>query len=105
MVAARTILVRLATSQRLERTVRAAPPGERLAWRAAARYVAGTTADAAIRAARALHERGVGSSIDLFREAGHDTAAAGRGPAPYPGPAHQGNAPPAGAVRGGGPSP
>src|SRR5215475_4108767 len=83
MVAARTILVRLATSQRLERTARAAPLGERLAWRAASRYVAGTTADAAIRAATALHERGVGSSIDLFGESVHDTATADRVTAAY----------------------
>lgn len=44
----------LATSRRLERAVRAAPLGERLAWRAASRYVAGTTAAAAIQVAEAL---------------------------------------------------
>lgn len=64
----RAILFRLATSARLERAVRAAPFGERLAWRAASRYVAGTTAAAAVQAAKALHDRGVGSSIDLFGE-------------------------------------
>ncbi len=50
MPADRAILFRLATSARLESAVRAAPPGERLAWRAASRYVAGTTAVAAARA-------------------------------------------------------
>lgn len=68
MSADRAILFRLATSARLERAVRAAPFGERLAWRAASRYVAGTTAAAAVQAAKALHDRGVGSSIDLFGE-------------------------------------
>jgi proline dehydrogenase len=95
MIAARAILVRLATSPRLERAVRAAPLGERLAWRAASRYVAGTTADAAIRAARALHERGAGSSIDLFGESVHDTATADRVTAAYLGLAGQVNALPA----------
>src|SRR5262249_10553304 len=60
-------------------------------------YVAGTTADAAIRAARALHERGVGSSIDLFGESVHDTATADRVAAAYLGLADQVNALPAGA--------
>ena len=72
----RVILFRLATSQRLERAVRAAPLGERLAWRAASRYVAGTTATAAIQAAQSLHERGMGSSIDQFGELVGDTTTA-----------------------------
>ena len=95
MIATRTILVRLATSPQLERAVRAAPLGERLAWRAASRYVAGTTADAATRAARELHERGVGSSIDLFGESVHDTATADRVTAAYLGLAGHVNALPA----------
>jgi proline dehydrogenase len=95
MVAARTILVRLATSTQLERTVRAAPLGERLAWRAASRYVAGTTAEAAIQVARALHERDVGSSIDFFGELVQDTTTADRVAASYLGLADQVNALPA----------
>jgi proline dehydrogenase len=71
------MLFRLATSQRLERAVRAAPLGERLAWRAACRYVAGTTAAAAVQVAQSLHDRGVGSSIDQFGELVLDTTTAG----------------------------
>lgn len=41
MLPDRAILYRLATSRRIERALRAAPLGERLAWRAASRYVAG----------------------------------------------------------------
>ena len=52
------------------------PQGERLAWRAASRYVAGTTAEAAFQTARALHDRGVGCSIDQFGELVHDSATA-----------------------------
>jgi proline dehydrogenase len=74
----RAMLFRLATSQRLERAVRAVPLGERLAWRAASRYVAGTTADAAVQVAGSLHDRGVGSSIDQFGELVRDTTTAGQ---------------------------
>ncbi len=83
MPADRAILFRLATSTRLERAVRAAPPGERLAWRAASRYVAGTTAAAAARVAWELRGRGVGSSIDQFGEQVQDTATAERVAASY----------------------
>jgi proline dehydrogenase len=68
MAVDREILFRLATSTWLESAVRAAPGGEQLAWQAASRYVAGTTALAALEAARELHSRGMGASIDLFGE-------------------------------------
>jgi hypothetical protein len=42
----RAVLVRLATSARFEAAVRALPGGAYAAWRAASRYVAGTTASA-----------------------------------------------------------
>jgi proline dehydrogenase len=83
MPADRAILFRLATSTRLERAARAAPLGERLAWRAASRYVAGTTAAAAARVARELQDRGVGSSIDQFGELVQDAATAGQVTASY----------------------
>ena len=74
----RAVLFRLATSKRLERAVRAAPLGERLAWQAASRYVAGTTAAAALQIAQELHDRGAGSSIDQFGEMVQETATADR---------------------------
>lgn len=83
MPADRAILFRLATSQRLERAVRAAPLGERIAWRAASRYVAGTTAAAAIQVAEALHDLGAGSSLDQFGELVQDTATAEQVTASY----------------------
>ena len=79
----REILFRLAISQRLERAVRAAPLGERLAWRAASRYVAGTSAAAALQVAQELHGRGAGSSVDRFGELVQDTATAERVAAGY----------------------
>jgi proline dehydrogenase len=91
----RAILFRLATSTRLERAARAAPLGERLAWRAACRYVAGTTAAAAAQVASQLRDRGVGSSIDQFGELVQDTAAAERVAASYLELAEQVNAMPA----------
>ncbi len=74
----RAVLFRLATSIRFERTVRAVPRGRDLAWRAASRYVAGTTAGDAARVARELHARGVASSIDQFGELTDDPAVARR---------------------------
>lgn len=79
----RVILSRLAASTRLERAARAAPLGERLAWRAASRYVAGTTAVAAAQVARELRDRGVGSSIDEFGELVQETTTAERVAASY----------------------
>ncbi|HLK01193.1 MAG TPA: proline dehydrogenase family protein [Streptosporangiaceae bacterium] len=72
----RDILFRLATSEQLESAVRATAWGERLAWQAASRYVAGTTAADALRTARDLHDRGIGSSIDQFGELVQDTQTA-----------------------------
>jgi len=83
MPADRAILFRLATSERLEAAVCAAPLGARLAWRAASRYVAGTTAAAAIQVAQELQDRGAGSSIDQFGEMIQDTTTAERVTADY----------------------
>lgn len=91
----RAVLFRLATSTRLERAARAAPLGERLAWRAASRYLAGTTAAAAARVTRELQDRGVASSIDEFGELVQDTATADRVAASYMALADQVNALPA----------
>jgi len=44
----RTLLFRLATSDAWERLVRRVPGGEAQAWRAARRYVAGTTQNSAL---------------------------------------------------------
>lgn len=66
--AARSVLLRLATSELWERSVRAVPFGERWAWRAAGRYVAGTTPIAAFDLARELACSGVSASIDQFGE-------------------------------------
>jgi proline dehydrogenase len=68
MRADRAVLFRLATSARFEAAVRALPRGEALAWRAAARYVAGPAAADAFRVARELGARGIGASLDLFGE-------------------------------------
>lgn len=83
MPADRAILFRLATSTRLERAARAAPLGERMAWRAASRYVAGATAAAAVQVAGELRDRGVASSIDQFGELVQDTVTADRVAASY----------------------
>lgn len=80
---ARATLSRLATSTALERAVQAAPQAERIAWRAASRYVAGTTLDQAWQAAEGLHGRGIGASVDLFGELVTDPATAGRVTADY----------------------
>lgn len=83
MSASRAILFRLATSSRLERAMRALPPGERAAWRAASRYVAGTTVADAARVVRELSDRDVGSSVDQFGELVRDTETAERVAADY----------------------
>jgi proline dehydrogenase len=95
MPADRAVLFRLATSTRLERAARAAPRGERLAWHAASRYVAGKTAAAAARVTRELHDRGVAASIDQFGELVQDTATAEQVAASYLKLADQVNALPA----------
>jgi proline dehydrogenase len=83
MSVSRAILFRLATSERLEAAVRSTPLGERLAWQAASRYVAGTTVTAAARVARELHDRGVACSLDQFGELVSDTATAKQVAAAY----------------------
>jgi proline dehydrogenase len=74
----RDVLFRLATSTVLERAVRSVPAAERLAWRVAAHYVAGTTAEDAVRTTRDLQRRGVAASIDQFGELVRDAADAER---------------------------
>lgn len=81
--AVRAVLFRLATSAHLERALRAVPQGERTAWRAASRYVAGTTVADAVRAVQVLDQRGVGTSVDQFGEMVEDAATAERVAAEY----------------------
>jgi proline dehydrogenase len=79
----RAILFRLATSERLERAARGTTAGERLAWRAAARYVAGRNAADAVQRARDLDADGVAASLDLFGELVQDVAVAEQVTADY----------------------
>lgn len=79
----RAVLFRLATSERLERTVRALPGGEALAWQAASRYVAGRSRSEALDAARELLSRGHGVSLDMFGERVRDPDDADRVTAEY----------------------
>jgi proline dehydrogenase len=72
----RAVLFRLATSPRWEQVVRSVPRGQELAWRAASRYVAGSSSADAVRVARELHDRGVAASIDQFGELVDDPAVA-----------------------------
>jgi proline dehydrogenase len=72
----RRVLFAAATSARFERLVRALPYGERVARRAAARYVAGTCDSDAFGLARQLVQRGIGASIDQFGEQVRDVARA-----------------------------
>ena len=74
----RAVLFRLATNQQLERTVRAMPGGERAAWRAASRYVAGRTREEALATAHQLLARGHGVSVDFFGELVTDPSTADR---------------------------
>ncbi|HUA05460.1 MAG TPA: proline dehydrogenase family protein [Solirubrobacteraceae bacterium] len=74
----RRVLFALATSERFERAVRAAPGGEALAYRYASRYVAGRTAEEALDAACRLAGQGIFSSIDYFGENVSDPAEADR---------------------------
>jgi proline dehydrogenase len=74
----RTVLFRLATSERLERAVKRTPGGEAAAWRAASRYVAGRSRDDALATAAELLETGHGVSVDLFGERVGDPAVADR---------------------------
>lgn len=72
----RALLLRLATSARFERSVRALPVVERAARRAASRYVAGRSQEEALSAAAALLADGHGVSLDLFGERVTDLGAA-----------------------------
>jgi proline dehydrogenase len=72
----RAVLFRLATSERLERAVKALPGGEALSWRAASRYVAGRSRQEAFHTAADLIGRGHGVSVDLFGELVHDSSVA-----------------------------
>ena len=83
MSATRAVLLRLATSARLERAVRAVPAGERYARRAASGYVAGTTFADAVGVVRELDQRGVSSSLDQFGEQVRCAATAERVAADY----------------------
>jgi proline dehydrogenase len=74
----RAVLFRLATSERLERAVKALPLGEAAAWRAASRYVAGRSRSQALGTATDLLARGHAVSVDLFGEGLSDPAAADR---------------------------
>jgi proline dehydrogenase len=74
----RALLLRLATSERFERTVKIAPGGEAAAWRAASRYVAGRSRREALGRAARLLQHGHGISIDLFGEQVRDPATADR---------------------------
>lgn len=74
----RTLLFRLATNGPFERGVKAVPGGERAAWRAASRYVAGSTRAEALATVDGLLVRGHGVSVDLFGELVADPATADR---------------------------
>src|SRR5215204_5727182 len=72
----RSVLFRVATSERLERAVKRVPGGELAAWRAASRYVAGRSRSGALATVEMLLERGHGVSVDLFGERVSDPAVA-----------------------------
>jgi proline dehydrogenase len=72
----RSVLFRLATSERLERAAKRVPGGELAAWRAASRYVAGRSRSGALATVEMLLERGHGVSVDLFGERVSDPAVA-----------------------------
>jgi proline dehydrogenase len=78
MAVDRRVLFRLATSERFERAVRRVPGGASAAWRAASRYVAGTSRSEALATAETLLEQGHGVSLDLFGERVRDPAVADR---------------------------
>src|SRR5689334_14369350 len=77
-VTARRALLAVATSARLERAVRAAPGGERAAYRLASPYVAGAVLDDALACAQRLAAAGQASSIDFFGDDVSDPVEAGR---------------------------
>jgi proline dehydrogenase len=75
---ARRILFALATSAGWERAVRAVPGGERVAYRLATGYVAGTRAEDALACAHRLAAAGLASSLDFFGESVSDPIEADR---------------------------
>jgi proline dehydrogenase len=83
MSVVRATVFRLATSAAIEHAVRVVPAAERQAWRAASRYVAGSTVGDAWRVAGELHGRGIPSSIDQFGEAVTDEGTAAQVVADY----------------------
>jgi proline dehydrogenase len=64
----RRLLYGLATNDRFEAAVQAHPWLRQRAFRAASRYVAGTTLDDALCTLRGLHQEGMAASLDLFGE-------------------------------------
>jgi len=74
----RTVLFRLATSERLERVLKRVPGGEAAAWRPASRYVSGGSREDALTVAGGLLDAGHGVSIDSFGEQVSDPAVADR---------------------------
>ena len=74
----RRVLFGLATSERLERAVKGVPGCEPAAWRAASRYVGGSSRSGALATVGMLLERGHGVSVDLFGEGVSDPAVADR---------------------------
>src|SRR5215212_3811992 len=74
----RRLLFRVATSERLERSVKRAPGGEAAAWRAASRYLGGRSLSEVLATVDGLLEQGHGVSVDLFGERVGDPAVADR---------------------------
>jgi proline dehydrogenase len=74
----RAAAYRLATSDRFERLVRAIPWAEQRAYRAARRYVAGTSLEDALATVRGLRDDGLTASLDLFGEGLTDSGAIGQ---------------------------
>lgn len=74
----RAVLFRLATSGRFERFTKALPGGERAAWRAASRYVAGRSRTGALDTAARLLGAGHAVSVDVFGELLDDPDTAAR---------------------------
>lgn len=72
----RAVLLRIATSHRLERVVKLTPGGESATWRLASRYVAGRDLAEALSTVAGLLDHGHGLSIDLFGERVLDPAVA-----------------------------
>jgi proline dehydrogenase len=72
----RSLLFRLAMSERFETTVRRRLHAEELAWRGGRRYVAARDEEGAFTVARTLAGRGFATSVDLFGEHVRDPAEA-----------------------------